>query len=88
MASRKVHRPKRGEAKEPVGLKPMGVMEEHNEERISIEEIVNALQVIPDMDDENFLEACKLLENEEKAKVFVAMDVKQRRKWLFRKLYR
>ncbi|KAJ6434389.1 hypothetical protein OIU84_017989 [Salix udensis] len=87
-ASRKVHRPKRREAKEPVCPKPMGVMEKHNEERISIEVIVDALQVIPDMDDEIFLEACKLLENEEKAKVFVAMDVKQRRKWLFRKLYR
>ncbi|KAJ6883558.1 hypothetical protein NC652_030718 [Populus alba x Populus x berolinensis] len=51
---KKFHRPRA----RIVGLKPMGVMEEHNEERISIEEIVNATSSkTRHGNDENFLKS-------------------------------
>lgn len=53
---------------------------------MAIEDAVEAIQALPDMDEELILDACDLLEDELKAKTFLALDVKLRKKWLLRKL--
>lgn len=52
----------------------------------SIESVIEAIQALPDMDEDLVLDACDLLEDENKAKTFMALDVKLRKKWLTRKL--
>ena len=57
-----------------------------NKNYSTIESAVDALQALPDIDDELLLDACDLLEDERKAKTFLALDVTLQKKWLLRKL--
>lgn len=52
----------------------------------SVEKVVEAIQVLPEMDEDLILDACDFLEDEKKAKMFLALDFKLRKKWLLRKL--
>lgn len=54
----------------------------------SFENALSALQAMPDIDEELVMDACDLLEDERKAKIFLALDVSLRKKWLLRKLRR
>ncbi|KAE8701999.1 two-component response regulator ARR2-like [Hibiscus syriacus] len=60
--------------------------DDENSNPISIESVVTAVQTLPYMDEEFILDACDFLEDEIKAKTFMALDVKLRKKWLSRKL--
>ncbi|KAK4406972.1 hypothetical protein Sango_0278200 [Sesamum angolense] len=53
---------------------------------IPVELVVTAIQALPDMDEDLVLDACDFLEDERRAKTFLALDVKLRKKWLLRKL--
>lgn len=59
---------------------------EDNSNLVSIENVIAAVQTLPDMDEDLILDACDFLEDEMKAKTFMALDVKLRKKWLLRKL--
>ena len=57
-----------------------------NSNFISIENVITVVQALPDMDEDLILDACDFLEDEIKAKTFLALDIKLRKKWLLRKL--
>lgn len=59
---------------------------DENSNSNSIEKVIEAIQSLPEMDEDLVLDACDLLEDELKAKTFMALDVKLRKKWLLRKL--
>ncbi|KAK8282822.1 hypothetical protein V6Z11_D08G050100 [Gossypium hirsutum] len=61
--------------------------DDENTNPIPIENVIRAVQALPDMDEDLILDACDLLEDEIKAKTFMALDVKLRKKWLLRKLH-
>ncbi|XP_028781955.1 L10-interacting MYB domain-containing protein isoform X2 [Neltuma alba] len=53
---------------------------------VPIEIVIEAVQALPDMDEDLVLDACDFLEDEKKARTFLALDVKLRKNWLLRKL--
>lgn len=59
---------------------------DENLNSVAIECVIAAVQALPDMDEDLILDACDFLEDEMKAKTFMALDVKLRKKWLLRKL--
>ncbi|KAK9274192.1 hypothetical protein L1049_019006 [Liquidambar formosana] len=69
-----------------VAVTSLANIKKENESSISCEHVVNALKAVPDMDEDLFLDACDLLEDEQKAKMFLALDITIRKKWLMRKL--
>ena len=59
----------------------------HKEEKpVSIENVIGILQAIPEIDDDLLLDACDFLEDERRARMFLALDSTLRKKWLIRKL--
>ncbi|XP_054800261.1 L10-interacting MYB domain-containing protein [Prosopis cineraria] len=53
---------------------------------VPIEVAIQAVQALADMDEDLVLDACDFLEDGKKARTFLALDVKLRKKWLLRKL--
>ncbi|OAY27515.1 uncharacterized protein LOC110604276 isoform X2 [Manihot esculenta] len=62
------------------------VNKKESKNRGTIENAIDALQAIADIDEELLLDACDLLEDDKKAKTFLALDATLRKKWLLRKL--
>lgn len=57
-----------------------------DQKNYTVEGAIGALQAIAGVDDDLLLDACDLLEDERKAKTFLALDAPLRKKWLLRKL--
>ncbi|GKU91123.1 hypothetical protein SLEP1_g5040 [Rubroshorea leprosula] len=53
---------------------------------VSMERVIKELQAISGMDDDLLLDACDFLEDERRARMFLALDSNLRKKWLVRKL--
>ncbi|KAI9080308.1 hypothetical protein K1719_037702 [Acacia pycnantha] len=53
---------------------------------VPIEIVIEAVQELLDIDEDLVLDACDFLEDEKKARTFLALDVKLRKKWFLRKL--
>lgn len=57
------------------------------DDTVPVEIVVAAIQALPEMDEELVLDACDFLEDDDKkAKTFMALNAKLRKKWLLRKL--
>ncbi|XP_061360841.1 L10-interacting MYB domain-containing protein-like [Gastrolobium bilobum] len=56
------------------------------EDNFSVDNVIRELQAIPDLDDDLILDACDFLEDEKRARMFLALDANLRKKWLLRKL--
>lgn len=56
------------------------------EASVSIEKVIDVLKAIPDIDDDLLLDAIDLLEDEKRARMFLALHPALRKKWLMRKL--
>ncbi|KAK4281745.1 hypothetical protein QN277_013202 [Acacia crassicarpa] len=56
------------------------------EDKFSMDNVISVLQTIPDMDDDLILDACDFLEDERRARMFLALNTNLRKKWLMRKL--
>ncbi|XP_022636618.1 uncharacterized protein LOC106760000 isoform X2 [Vigna radiata var. radiata] len=62
------------------------LMNKRENSNSSFEDALNVLQAMPDIDEELVMDASDLLEDETKAKIFLALDISLRKKWLLRKL--
>ncbi|MED6182476.1 hypothetical protein PIB30_028742 [Stylosanthes scabra] len=56
------------------------------EDTFSIDKAISVLQAIPGLDEDLILDACEFLEDERRARMFMALDDNLRKKWLLRKL--
>ncbi|KAL9319328.1 hypothetical protein ACSQ67_015845 [Phaseolus vulgaris] len=56
------------------------------DDNFSVDNVISVLQAIPDLDDDLILDACDFLEDERRARLFLALAAPLRKKWLLRKL--
>ncbi|RDX88564.1 L10-interacting MYB domain-containing protein, partial [Mucuna pruriens] len=61
-------------------------MKAKKEDNFSVDNVITVLQAIPGLDDDLILDACDFLEDERRARVFLALAPPLRKKWLLRKL--